>query len=494
MKKFAIYYVTTILILSAINAISGEQALINRLKYDVEYLCSSELAGRNVPGETGDAVALWIAERMLNTYLRPAVGDTSFLQEVQLISAKLDTKNTELTLIDNNNELRLLQWGEFYTFPKHIAQTDMTLATKICGYGVVSNELNMNDFNNVYGKCVIVSDGIGDLPPNVIGRYAAAPFKAASAGRAGAEMMLVLYDKESWPPNPIKWKIESVNEALVDLPDSEPDFPIIHLNSTNVESEIKSASLKIAFEDYNNNSGFNVVGRLEGNTKEYVIVGAHYDHLGVDKSSNNGAYYAGADDNASGVAGLLEICRRWAGRDRHGRGLIAVSFTAEEDGMLGSTWFTDHLPVPRGSIVAMINMDEIGRNGFENMRDVHRPGAVVDSGYTAAYYSGASPELEGVIKSAAEGINLNISANPVNSFSHFGDSGPFHESQIPTMNIFSGFHSDYHSTTDTPDKINYDKMAEIVRFVDALTVKLSMSHEKIRFDPEIKVDKPVIPH
>ena len=441
--KIVNYILIIFLLVSASSVLGSDNAAAKeRLKADVEYLCSPELAGRNAPGETADAVALWIAERMLNTYLRPAVGDTSFLQEVQLISAKLDTENTKLTLNSVDDQHRQLQWSEFYTFPKQIVEIDTVLDAKTCGYGIVSDELNMNDFSNVYGKCVVVSDGIGDLPPDIIGRYAAAPFKAASAKRAGAEMMLVLYQKNSWLPDVVKRKIEDLNEGLVDLPDSRPDFPIIHTSAEYLTDEVKSISLKVAFKDNQNTHGFNVVGRLEGSIKEYVILGAHYDHLGVDKNSDSGDYYAGADDNASGVAGLLEICRRWAGRDRHGRGLIAVSFTAEEDGMLGSKWFVEHLPVPRESIAAMINMDEIGRNGFASMRDVHRPGAVIDSGYKAAYYSGASPELDEIIKSAADGINLNISANPVNSFSHFGDAGPFHEAQIPTINIFSGFHAD----------------------------------------------------
>jgi hypothetical protein len=492
--KMVNYILTILLIVSASSVLGSDNVIIERLKSDVEHLCSPELAGRNAPGETADATALWIAERMLKTYLRPAVGDTSFLQEVQLISAKLDTNNTELTLIDNNNMRRLLQWGEFYTFPKQIAQIDTTLDIKTCGYGIVSSELNMNDFGNTEGKCAVVLDGIGDFPAEKIGRYASAPFKAASAKRAGAEMMMVLYQKDLWLPDAIKKKIESASELLVDLPNSSPDFPIIYTSNEYLTDEIRSISLKIAFENHLNTPGFNVVGRLEGRISEYVVIGAHYDHIGVVKNSNSGEYYAGADDNASGVAGLLEICRRWAGRDRNGRGLIAVSFTAEEDGMLGSKCFVEHLPVPRESIVAMINMDEIGRRGFANMSDVYRPGAVTDPEFTSAYYSGASPELDGLIKSATDGINLNVSANPLNSFGHFGDAGSFHEANIPTMNIFSSFHSDYHETTDTPDKIDYDKMGEIINFVDALLVNLSMSHEKIRFNPEIKVEKPEIPH
>ncbi|NQU06679.1 MAG: M20/M25/M40 family metallo-hydrolase, partial [Calditrichaeota bacterium] len=297
-----------------------------------------------------------------------------------------------------------------------------------------------------------------------------------------------------WFPDDLKRKINAVNQPLIDLPSSEAGFPVIYTHKSLLPQDMQSIQFEMAFDNIDTVHGYNVVGRLEGNIREYVVIGAHYDHLGVVKNSGNGDYYAGADDNASGVAGLLEICRRWAGRDRNGRGLIAVSFTAEEDGMLGSRWFVDHLPVPRESIVAMINMDEIGRRGFASMRDVHRQDAPADAKYTVAYYSGASLQLEELIESAARGIDLNVSANPVNSFSHFGDAGAFHEAQIPTVNIFSGFHSDYHKPSDTPDKLDYVKMAEIIKFVDALLIELSMSHERIRFDPRIKVEKPVIPH
>jgi len=315
-------------------------------------------------------------------------------------------------------------------------------------------------------------------------------------------------------------KINTAGNPLIDLPGSAPDFPTVYFYDSkllhsittynyieNIEQYIESAaqfgglraSLRVTYKNYVNTHGYNVVAKLDGAIPEYVIIGAHYDHLGIVLESKDNvesaieSYYPGADDNASGVAGLLEICRRWVNRDRTGRGLIAVSFTAEEDGRLGSQWFMNHLPVPRESIVAMVNMDEIGRCGFSSMRYVHQKDAVPDPEYAAAYYSATSPELKDILVKSVSGVDLDLNIQPVNSFSHFGDAGSFHDKQIPTVNLFSGFHSDYHSPRDTPDKIDYEKMSRMIDLADQLLVNLSQVSDRIGFDPSNRV-KSVIPH
>jgi len=503
-----------LILVSVSVSIAADSDLDARLRSDLNYLCSPELAGRNVPGTSGDRTALWVAGQFLDIGLHPLVGDSSYLQKVPLVEALLDTEITRLTL-SSSNWIEDFWWGEdFYIFPKGIAPIDTILNASFCSYGIVSEDLGRDDF----GKTAVNSAAIV-LPhgPSKAGRQRLAPFKAAAAQRAGAKMLLIAYpiwNGKSWPPNDLGDKIEAARRYLTDLPDAIPSFPLIYLNGYMLTKHIAGGdpyqeweddpefaraiagvdvALKVGYRDRKETHGYNVIGKIDGTVNEYVVMGAHYDHLGVVEGDEGGAYYPGSDDNASGVAGLLEICRRWANRKMKGRGVIAVAFTAEEDGLLGSRWFVDHLPVSKESIIAMINLDGIGRRGFDNMRSVDQPDAKPDPRYAAAYYSAASPELKDILHGAGSGVDLELNIQPVNSFGHFGDAGPFHEVHIPTVNLFSGFHQDYHSPTDTPDKIDYEKMSLIIDLSDTLLNILTEESNRIGFDSSIKVET-VIPH
>src|SRR5262249_52319424 len=110
----------------------------------------------------------------------------------------------------------------------------------------------------------------------------------------------------------------------------------------------------------------NVAAYLEGETDEYVIVGAHYDHLGLGDQyslapSAIGTVHHGADDNASGTAGVIELARYFSKQPKHKRGVLFLAFAGEELGLLGSSWYVNHPDLPLVKAVAMINMDMIGR-------------------------------------------------------------------------------------------------------------------------------------
>ena len=530
--------------------IASDRNVVDRLKADVTYLCSPELAGRNVPGKTGDITALWIAKRFRNINLRPVIEDTSYLQEVTLVQAKLNTrwskeyqKQCRLTFTGGLFDSTDNRWGAsytwddgFYIFPKRIAPIDTTFEITWCNYGIVDEATQRNDFADAEDKAAMVLPG-SDLPNGKHDRRSLIPFKAAAAKRAGVGMLIVYDENQEYvttatdrqdrniSPQLLKDKVNTYRGFLIDLPGSKPDFPVVYFSDPmsfcqfwppetmekfvkkhkGVESKNKlTVELRVHYRDYKETPGFNVVGKLEGRIPEYVIVGAHYDHLGIvteSQQSESGvastdrmSYYPGADDNASGVAGLLEICRRWAERDRTGRGLIAVAFTAEEDGTLGSQWFVDNLPVAHETVTAMVNLDMIGRRGFANMRDVQRGDAEPDPKYAGAYFSAASPKLRDVLRAVSNYVDLNVDMHPVNSFSHFGDAGPFHEAQVPTVHLFSGFHNDYHTPNDTIDKLDFEKMSLMVDLADVLLANLSQESDRIDFDPNIKVDKPHIPH
>lgn len=214
----------------------------------------------------------------------------------------------------------------------------------------------------------------------------------------------------------------------------------------------------------------NVVGLLRGSdpklSEEFVVVGAHYDHVGVDA---RGRIACGADDNASGVAAMLEIAEALATAGPR-RSAIFCAFAGEEDGLLGSKAFCDDLPVPKERIVAMINMDMIGRG---------------DAGEVAVLGIPQNPALEKVIARARKlkpsGLREVVMRQGEELFQR-SDHFSFHEIGIPVLFFFEGLpidkNADYHTWRDTVDKLDTDKMLNTTRLVYNTTWILTDDDER----------------
>jgi hypothetical protein len=188
----------------------------------------------------------------------------------------------------------------------------------------------------------------------------------------------------------------------------------------------------------------NVVGMVEGSDEtlksEFVVLGAHYDHLGLRRK---GQFWPGADDNASGTAAVCELAEAFGkGGQRPKRSIIFALFGAEERGLFGSKHFTDKPPVPIEKIVAMINLDMIGRN---------KPGEVSILG------AATSTDLEGHLAAAAKSIKLKLKYEPPDDFAG-SDHYYFYEKGIPVLFLHSGLHNDYHKQSDKAEKIDYAKI------------------------------------
>ncbi len=201
----------------------------------------------------------------------------------------------------------------------------------------------------------------------------------------------------------------------------------------------------------------NVVGYLPGqgpHADEFVIVGAHYDHLGTGQVGHMlgpvGSIYHGADDNASGTAAVIELADRIKQRGPLPRSIIFACFTAEEEGLIGSEYFVKHPPIPLADTVAMLNLDMVGRLKDNNL---------LVGGW------GTAPIFDSMVKESIAGLPIKTQ-----SFEKGGlgpsDHMSFALQKIPVMFLFTGLHADYHRPTDTADKINYtgiDEVAEMSR-------------------------------
>lgn len=446
----------------------------------IAILTSPEFDGRDAPGSTADKTADWIVEQLAGL-----AGDCKIdTQTVPLQSATLASQFSLLSL-SSSTKMFLAKWGDrFYIFPRKLHSVDLNVNVQFCGYGLSLPDSQRNDYPEVVrGKAALVLAG-SDIPA---GMRASAAFKAAAAERAGVTALIVVYNDSLWPPEELDAKIRAAGNPIIDFPESKKEIPVAYIYMPGITDEeigtYTDLKLRVNFNRPKETPSRNVLMTRPGKLDEWIVVGAHYDHLGKG--------FPGADDNASGVVGLLELARRFAGKDDLNRGIIFVWFTAEEDGLLGSQWFAGHLPVEREKIVSMINLDMIGRNGYPSMREAaHRkkPSEEPQREYAAAYFSAGSPELRDIIRPASDNSSLEVSFQPVNSFRHFGDAAPFHEAQIPTLHVFSGFHSDYHKPTDTPDKIDFDKLEDMIGFSGDLINNLLNTPVRPIFDPSIKVE------
>lgn len=201
----------------------------------------------------------------------------------------------------------------------------------------------------------------------------------------------------------------------------------------------------------------NVIAEVPGTNpslaNEYIVVGAHFDHLGMGDEHSLAAnktpqIHPGADDNASGTAGLLELAKRIKAQPLS-RPVLFMSFNGEEKGLLGSKYYVANPTKPLNQIVAMLNMDMIGRM-TDNKLNIQG--------------TGTSAVWPGIIEAAKNGLNLTLSTTA----DGFGpsDHSSFTAKEIPVLFFFSGLHSDYHRPTDTWDKINANGAASIITMVE----------------------------
>lgn len=218
----------------------------------------------------------------------------------------------------------------------------------------------------------------------------------------------------------------------------------------------------------------NVVGFIEGNDaalkNEFIVLGAHYDHLGLggpsSRSDKRNTIHYGADDNASGTAALLEIAEKLISeKHRLKRSIIFIAFGAEEQGLLGSQFFVENPLVPLSQIKLMINMDMVGRLNPE--KHVYMGGA------------GTFPDGVNLMQNLGESLNLTpiVHAGAVGGSDHVS----FYKKGISVLGIHTGAHPHYHTPEDTLDLINIEGLKQVSDYVFKTVMRLSTTHYEMAF-------------
>jgi hypothetical protein len=461
--------------------------------------------------ERGSEVAIqWIAAEFSKAGLKPLVGD-SYLQPVPLVEYRADRQLSALILKINGKTAALQAPEATGNYPN-----DGTYSGKVAfaGFGITAPELNYDDYSgiDVRGKVVLVfnhepqeDDAKSIFNGKGNTRYANARAKMMIAARHGAVAMLVMPDPNH-PKGMVRGPLDSPQQARQQVPRTprpvqaiadEQSIPVFSINAKVGEellkatgktpSELQSsidATLKTASTDLGDAEAalhvvnalrkrqlsYNVVGMMEGAdpilAAETIIISAHYDHDGL---AAGGGIYHGADDNGSGTVGVVALAKAFMKNPaKPKRSIVFAVYAAEERGLLGAYYYAAHPLRPLDTTRAVINFDMIGRNEapstqtnglIEIAPDTSNEVNIIGTKY--------SPDYRATVVKSNEyaGLHLNYKwdEDTVLSVLFRSDQYPFLMHDIPAMWWFTGFHPDYHQTTDTADKINYIKMEKILK-------------------------------
>jgi hypothetical protein len=478
-----------------------------RLQAHVRFLASPELEGR-APGSAGNIRAAdYIARHFQQVGLRP-LGDSYFQHFPLVTDLRIGAATrAEFTITIERLDLPRQMWRS-YTIrwtpgkdfvPLSFSANGTASGTLVfAGFGISAPERNYDDYEgiDVKDKIVLILRGtpwderlrsklvrekLREEKQSADPRYASLRYKVSTAESRGARAV-ILVDPQG----------DSSNVLLPLSPEAmtpTAGIPVIHaqrveaaklfprerslytreleilrtLKPQSFELPLVQATIVVQLETSEAEVP-NVLGYLPGSdpakAHEYIILGAHFDHLGWGgpgslASSKEPAIHPGADDNASGTALLLELAERLA-HNPPARSVLFLAFNAEERGIVGSSYYVRHPLLPLDSAIAMLNLDMVGRLK-DNTLSVHGVGSS----------SVWRPLLDSL--STALGLSLSFSE------SGFGpsDHTAFHARGLPVLFFFTGLHSDYHRPSDTWEKLNYEGMARIADLVEGVVRSLA---------------------
>lgn len=461
----------------AINVVAQSSLdLINKkeLMQTVEFLSSKELAGR-LPGHIGyQKAADFMASEMEKAGLKSFYGN-SYFQKLNVEYNDIISED-DLTVIKDGIE-KPFELGIDYAYRGFTGSDNFTAQTVFCGYGLSQPELGYDDYSgiDVENKVVVVFKYNPKWNKNGKGFSNGNPReKAIVAAKHGAKgILFVSFPNDAVPQAPIGSVIHGEGEQMINFPEihiglNVADYLFEQSSYSLKELQTKIDSTKNPFSiplknlirinvkaDYvKAKEVVNVVGVIEGSDEklksEYVVVGAHLDHVGQQTQK---IYFPGANDNASGSAALLQLIRAFSKNDvKPKRSIIFTFFASEEQGLYGADHFAKNLPAPKEKIKAMINMDCIGFGDSIQ----------VGGGLSA-------PELWNIAKKSDE---KNSKLMVSNTWKGGGaDAEPFYKIGIPTLYfVTTNSYKHLHMLSDKPETLNQNLFEAISRLA-FLTVK-----------------------
>jgi hypothetical protein len=469
------------------------------LKRHVYVLASDSLEGRETAEPGQRKAAAYIASHFSRLGLKPLGSGGSYLQPYDVEVTKVNTSRS--SLIVNANEAWALPWGQDFMT---LSMKDTSVTGSIVFVGYVDNRIAPQWRSRVAGKIVVsllgtrqqTTDTSANAPvmrlfasrrdsgtavvlsiADDTGRASFSRIAQTLAGYGMDKGQMRLKDVPSGSPRMTQQQVRGLISAeaadrilraagstLADLrARAARDSAFQPVFFDRVSATVRNAVVQ------ETRTTENVAGLLEGSDpvlkNEVVVFTGHFDHVG---KSTSGVIYAGADDDASGTAAVLEVAEAFVANPvKPKRSLLFMTVSGEEKGLLGSSYYVSKPLLPLGSTVANLNSDMLGRIDTK-----YEPAN--DSNYVYVIGSDKiSTELDSVLRSVNEQtVRLHLDYtynddNDPNQFYRRSDHYNFAKNGIPVIFFFTGTHADYHQPTDTPDKILYDRMATITRLIYA---------------------------
>jgi Peptidase family M28/PDZ domain/PA domain len=472
---------------------------------DIKSLTAPSMEGRGDDTKGLARAAHLLEKRYHELGLKPA-GTNSYFQPFTVITgAKLQADNRfSVQEGDQKQGLKLNQ--DFVPF-SFSSSGSVSAPVVFAGFGASADEFGYDDYAGVDVKDKIVvilryePAGFAEKSGNTgLTRHSQLISKAINARNHGAKAVVLVNGKLGEGEDDLLTRFGSVSGpantgiVLVQVKNDVADrwFHAAGKSMADVQGQINHATKPQSFAfpetlhmsinvdiETTRATVNNVLAYLPGKTDEYVIIGAHYDHLGRGNydslaPSQIGQIHPGADDNASGTAGVLELARVFAPlKGQLQRGVLFASFAGEELGLLGSAHWVQEPTLPLDKAVAMLNMDMIGR-----IKD--------DKVYIGGVGTGST--LKPLLEKAEAKSNFKV------EYSAGGYSASDHTSfvtkHIPVLFFFSGLHSDYHKPSDTWEKINPQAAARLVDVVGNTGLELAEAPDRPTFVAVVE-DKPL---
>jgi len=434
-----------------------------RLKKDISYLASDELQGRQTgsPGELMSAE--YIKKQFIAAKLQPQTQEFDIVK-LRLASNKclfgvrapgIDTIIRKLTL-----------FSEYFPLSQSANFDSVTAPWVDCGYGLVHEKSKRDDYIfDIKGKIALIRlgfPGMQENPHGELAEVAEIPNKIAEATKRGAVGIIFIKPFTSFtaPSGNLKRDEKTL------------DIPVFYCNQTSV---FPAAPITLVSNIYVLKAqGHNVYAFRNNHKKNTIVICAHHDHIGINEYENSRytgkpEIHNGADDNASGVAAMLEMSRTLKGRKYKKNNYLFIAFSGEELGLLGSKFFTQNPPLSLtgntlsklGKINYVINIDMLGR--IDTSKKILTLNGV-----------GTSPQFEktiSLIKTDTNQIKIVTTKSGLGPSEH----ASFYIENIPVVHFFSGQHEDYHKPSDDENLINYMGM---VNSLDVMEQLISLNNKK----------------
>ncbi|MFQ5606688.1 MAG: M28 family peptidase [Candidatus Zixiibacteriota bacterium] len=475
--RFSVVTATIIFFAAQLNVAEAGSFKPENIMAHISILAHDSLEGRRVGDPGARKASAYIRSQFEDFGLEPGADDGTFRQEFEFTADTRIGEKSSMVIAGRELQLGGKSLGDFQPlYSSKVGEFSYDSLVYV-GYGIEFDSLDHHDYadRDVRGKAVLISRNSpdGDDPHGPY--YAQTSLGSKIAEAIKHEVAGIFFFTPEDIPEAFEQRWRS-NE-------SQRDIPIVFLSRSVFTDSIPTPE-ELAAKPISGlidlvrvrKTGANTLGLLtggkEGAADKIIVIGAHYDHLGYG-GKGTGSLYAGsdpqihngADDNASGTAGVIELARYFSDRKAElDFSIMFVAFSGEESGLLGSNYFVKHPPLDLEKVSFMINMDMIGR---------FRP----ESKGLGIFGVGTSPTF----KEWFDGYDGDIKVNTSESGVGPSDHTAFYNSGLPVLHCFTGTHQDYHKPSDDVELIDADAEADVLSFIASLIEGFAGEADKLEF-------------